>query len=72
MDLSNLNLQAPTGHPPRAWTPEERVALDTALRQVANEEGGLSTILGVHEFADRPPPTAEDYKRLDKALDTIF
>lgn len=25
-----------------------------------------------HEFADRPPPTAADYARLDAALNTIF
>lgn len=25
-----------------------------------------------HEFAHCPPPTAEDYQRLDKALNTIF
>jgi hypothetical protein len=72
MDLSNLTLQAPTGHPPHAWTPEERVALDKALRQVADAEGRFSKIPGAHEFADAPPPTVEDYRRFDKALDTIF
>lgn len=25
-----------------------------------------------HEFEDRPPPTAADYARLDKAMNTIF
>jgi hypothetical protein len=72
MDLKFENIEAPTGHPPHAWTPEERVALDTALREVAEKEGRNKFIPGAHEFADRPPPTVDDYRRLDKALDKIF
>lgn len=72
LHIEHLHLEAPTGHPPRAWTPEERVALDKALREVAKEEGRNKFIPGAHEFADRPPPTVDDYRRLDKALDKIF
>lgn len=32
----------------------------------------LSTIANAHEFAGRPPPTAEDEARIDAALDRIF
>lgn len=32
----------------------------------------LSHLANAHEFADRPPPTAEDNQRIDDALNTIF
>lgn len=72
MDLSHLNLEAPTGHPPHQWTETEKTNLTAALKQVADEEGRFSIVPGAHEFAGRPPPTAEDEARLTTALDKIF
>lgn len=71
LQIEHLRLEAPTGNPPHAWTPEERVAFDKALREVARAEGRDKFIPGAHEFADRPPPTVDDYRRLDAALDKI-
>lgn len=73
MDLSNIRLEAPTGHPPHIWTAEEKAGLVTALKQVAREESrDLSTIANAHEFAGRPPPTPEDEARINATLDKIF
>lgn len=72
MDLNHLRLEAPTGHPPHAWTDEEKAHLEDALRTVAKEEGRFSIIPGAHEFAGRPPPTPEQEAKLSAALDKIF
>lgn len=73
MENLRLQLQAPTGHPPHAWTDEEKAHLENALRTVAVKEGrDISLIPGAHEFAGRPPPTPEDEARLEAALDKVF
>jgi hypothetical protein len=73
MDLSNAQIQAPTGHPPHEWTAEEEAHLENALRTVAKQEDREHSLIpGAHEFAGRPPPTPEDEARLKAALDKIF
>lgn len=71
IQIEHLHLEAPTGHPPREWTPLDYAALDKALHEVARAEGRGQFIPGAHEFADHPPPTVDDYRRLDAALDKI-